>query len=78
MSGLAPGLDERSPEVAGLAEVGEVVGRTQWQLFWERFREDRVALVALGFVAVEVLLALFAPVTTSSSRSPSRFGSGRL
>ena len=34
----------------------ETVGRTPWQLFWERFREDRVALAALGFIALEILL----------------------
>jgi peptide/nickel transport system permease protein len=39
----------------------DVVGRTPLQLFWQRFREDRVALVALGFIALEVLLAVFAP-----------------
>jgi ABC-type dipeptide/oligopeptide/nickel transport system permease subunit len=39
----------------------EIAGRTPFQLFWERFREDRVALVALGFIVLEVLLAIFAP-----------------
>jgi peptide/nickel transport system permease protein len=39
----------------------EVRSRTPWQLFWERFREDRVALVALGFIVFEVLVAIFAP-----------------
>jgi peptide/nickel transport system permease protein len=38
-----------------------IAGRTPFQLFWERFREDRVALIALGFIALEVLLAVFAP-----------------
>ena len=70
MSGVAPGLDERSAEVAGLAEAGEVVGRTQWQLFWERLREDRVALVALGFVGAEVVAALFAPVIVRAVAHP--------
>jgi ABC-type dipeptide/oligopeptide/nickel transport system permease subunit len=39
----------------------EVVAHTPWQLFWERFREDRVALVALGFIVFEILVAVFAP-----------------
>jgi ABC-type dipeptide/oligopeptide/nickel transport system permease subunit len=39
----------------------EIAGRTPWQLFWERFREDWVALAALGFIALEVLAALLAP-----------------
>ena len=58
MTGIAPGLDERNADVVSLAGGGEVVGRTQWQLFWERFREDRVALAALAFVVVEVVVAL--------------------
>jgi len=56
-----PARDARWP--AGVpSDAGTVIaGRTPRQLFWERFREDRVALVAGGFIAVEVLLALLAP-----------------
>jgi peptide/nickel transport system permease protein len=39
---------------------GEIVARTPWQLFWYRFRQDRVALVALGFLAVLILVAILA------------------
>ena len=39
----------------------EIAGRSPRRLFWERFREDRVAVVAAGFIVAEVLLALFAP-----------------
>jgi peptide/nickel transport system permease protein len=42
-----------------------IAGRTPLQLFWQRFREDRVALVALGFIAVEVVLAIAAPWVVS-------------
>jgi peptide/nickel transport system permease protein len=70
VSGVAPGLDERSADVVALGEVSEVVGRTQWQLFWERFSEDRVALVALGFVGAEVLIAFFAPVIVGAIAHP--------
>jgi len=38
-----------------------IEGRSPAQLFWERFREDRVALAALCFIVVEILLAVFAP-----------------
>ena len=48
----------------------EIVGRTPWQLFWERFREDRVALIALGFIVLEVLLALLAPLVVSAFAHP--------
>jgi peptide/nickel transport system permease protein len=70
VTGIAPGLDERSPDVVSLAGGGEVVGRTQWQLFWERFREDRVALAALAFVLAEVLVAIFAPVIVGAIAHP--------
>ncbi|HXJ65210.1 MAG TPA: ABC transporter permease, partial [Actinomycetota bacterium] len=39
-----------------------VIGRTPWQLFWTRFRRDRVAFVGLGFIVLLVLVAIFAPV----------------
>ncbi len=38
-----------------------IAGRTPFQLFWERFKEDRVALVAMGFIVFEILVAVFAP-----------------
>jgi ABC-type dipeptide/oligopeptide/nickel transport system permease subunit len=40
----------------------DVRSRTPWQLFWERFREDRVALVALGFIGFEIIVAAGAPL----------------
>jgi peptide/nickel transport system permease protein len=43
-------------------EDPEIASRTPWQLFWQRFREDRVALVALGFIGFEVAAAAAAPV----------------
>jgi len=42
-------------------EPAAIAGRTPFQLFWERFKEDRVALVALGFIVLEILLAILAP-----------------
>jgi ABC-type dipeptide/oligopeptide/nickel transport system permease subunit len=40
----------------------EIIGRTPWQLFWERFRRDRVALAALVFIVLLILVAVFAGV----------------
>jgi ABC-type dipeptide/oligopeptide/nickel transport system permease subunit len=48
----------------------EVVARTPWQLFWRQFREDRVALVALGFIVFEILLALLAPLIVRTVAHP--------
>lgn len=35
--------------------------RTPWSEFWRKFRKQHVALVALGFVTLLVLVAIFAP-----------------
>ena len=40
------------------------IGKTPWQLFWGRFRQDRVALFGLGFILLLILMALFAPWVT--------------
>jgi peptide/nickel transport system permease protein len=37
-----------------------VAARSPLQLFWRRFRRDKVAMTALGFIAVLVVVAIFA------------------
>ncbi len=46
----------------GGVDVGhaEIVGRTPWELFWLRFRRDRVALASLVFIVLLVLVAILA------------------
>lgn len=39
-----------------------VVGRTPWQLFWLRFKQDKAALIGLGFVILLIFIALGAPL----------------
>ncbi len=39
-----------------------VQGRTPWQLFWARFKQDRLALLGLGMIGFIVVLALAAPL----------------
>lgn len=46
---------------SGAVSTGEAV-RTPWSEFWRKFRRQPVALGALVFVALLVLLALLAPV----------------
>jgi peptide/nickel transport system permease protein len=43
-------------------EAERVEGRTPWQLFWTRFRRDRVAVAAGIIVILLIALALLAPV----------------
>jgi peptide/nickel transport system permease protein len=51
------------PEVSVGVEVSAaVIGRSPWELFWRRFRKDRVSLVGLGFIIVLLILAITAPL----------------
>ena len=51
-------------------DMEEIVGRGPWQLFWVRFREDKVALGSLVVIAVIILTAIFAPVITKAIAHP--------
>jgi ABC-type dipeptide/oligopeptide/nickel transport system permease subunit len=41
---------------------GDIAARSPLQLFWRRFRRDRVALASLAFIVFLVLVALAAPL----------------
>jgi peptide/nickel transport system permease protein len=41
---------------------GEIAARSPLQLFWRRFRQDRVALASLGFIAFLIFIAFAAPL----------------
>ena len=43
-------------------EERKITARSPLQLFWRRFRRDKVAMAALGFIVVLVLVAILAPV----------------
>jgi ABC-type dipeptide/oligopeptide/nickel transport system permease subunit len=52
--------------VGGGAELTEIdptkiAARSPWQLFWLRFREDKLAMFSLAFLFLLVLVAIFAP-----------------
>lgn len=51
-------------EGAGAGEPG-VEGRTPWQLFWARFRQDKLAFAGLAIITFLILLALLAPIISS-------------
>jgi ABC-type dipeptide/oligopeptide/nickel transport system permease subunit len=49
----------------------EIVGRTPWQLFWVRFKRDRVALVSLAFIVLLIVVAVLAgPITRLVAHPP--------
>ncbi len=50
--------------------AGEVQARSPWQIFWRRFRQDRVALVSLGVIIGLVLVAIFAPLIVTLVGAP--------
>ena len=66
---LLTGADEAlTVEVAGAER--EITARSPMQLFWRRFRHDKVAMVALGFVLLIVFVAIFAPLIVKVAGTP--------
>jgi ABC-type dipeptide/oligopeptide/nickel transport system permease subunit len=63
---LLPGAGGRLdlPDLAGSGALA-TRSRSPLALFWRRFRRDRVALVALGFIALLVVVAIAAPLVVS-------------
>ncbi|HEV3318478.1 MAG TPA: ABC transporter permease [Solirubrobacteraceae bacterium] len=61
---LLPGTGGRLdlPDLAGPAGVA---ARSPLQLFWRRFRRDRIALVSLGFIVALIVVAIAAPLVVS-------------
>jgi peptide/nickel transport system permease protein len=41
---------------------GEIAARSPLQLFWRRFRQDRVAIASLIFIIFLIIVAIFAPL----------------
>ena len=46
----------------GAAGVESVKGKTPWQLFWGRFRQDKASLLGLIFISILALVAIAAPL----------------
>jgi peptide/nickel transport system permease protein len=45
--------------------AGEIAARSPLQLFWRRFRSDRVAMASAIFIAALILIAILAPLVVS-------------
>jgi peptide/nickel transport system permease protein len=65
----------REQPVGASAELVEIdptaiAARTPWQLFWRRFREDKLALASLVFLVLVVLIAIFAPLVVKLAGAP--------
>ncbi|MEA2518518.1 MAG: peptide/nickel transport system permease protein [Chloroflexota bacterium] len=61
----APGLGVGLP-----GETGDVTAKSPRQLFWRRFKEDKVALFAMAVIVVLILVAIFAPLVVKIFGAP--------
>jgi ABC-type dipeptide/oligopeptide/nickel transport system permease subunit len=67
----AAGVSSLAPAVLPAEDGGlAVVARSPLELFWRRLRADRVALVALVFIGLLVLVAIFAPLVVKLFGAP--------
>ncbi len=64
------GAEGAAIEETGVVDGKQVTARSPLQLFWRRFRKDKVALVAAGFVILAVLVAVFAPLIVKVVGAP--------
>ena len=55
-------LEAREGPVLIAPEPGEIAARSPLQLFWRRFRSDKVAIVALAFIVILIIVAICAPL----------------
>jgi peptide/nickel transport system permease protein len=61
--GAAEALPSSIGDGLGFLDLGgDIAARSPLQLFWRRFRQDRVALVSLAFIVLLVLVAFAAPL----------------
>jgi peptide/nickel transport system permease protein len=52
-------------EELGIEPSSQIIGRTPWQIFWGKFRKDRVALAGVAFIVLLALVAILAPLIAS-------------
>ncbi|GMA18424.1 ABC transporter permease [Arsenicicoccus piscis] len=62
MSGSAGAVELAEDEIQGAEARGEILGRTQRQIAWARFKRDKVSMAALVGSIIVVLLAVIAPL----------------
>jgi peptide/nickel transport system permease protein len=60
--GTSEVLLEHETSLESISLDREITARSPLQLFWRRFRTDRVAMVSLGFIVLLILVAIAAPL----------------
>jgi ABC-type dipeptide/oligopeptide/nickel transport system permease subunit len=66
------------PEEVGVEVSRQVLGRSPWELFWRRFRKDRVAVFGLIMVGFMLIVALIAPLIATWFHGPNEVFLDRL
>ena len=64
------GAESVATEETGVVDGKQVTARSPLQLFWRRFRRDKVAMVAAGFVVLACLVAILAPLIVKVAGAP--------
>jgi ABC-type dipeptide/oligopeptide/nickel transport system permease subunit len=67
---LAHQTEADTVDVTAAEGTAAIAARSPFELFWRRLRDDRVALTALGFIAVIILVAIFAPLIVKLVGAP--------
>jgi peptide/nickel transport system permease protein len=62
--------EESGYSVGGGEPTPEIAARSPLELFWRRLKDDKVALVALGFIILLILVAIFAPLVIKLVGTP--------
>jgi peptide/nickel transport system permease protein len=66
-----PGQEPVVPDSAESAAANApIAARSPLQLFWGRLRKDKVAMVALAFIGLVILIAIFAPLIVKAFGLP--------
>jgi peptide/nickel transport system permease protein len=58
------------PDAGGPESASDIAARSPLELFWRRLRTDKVALVALGFIVLLIVVAIFAPLVIKIFGAP--------
>ena len=65
----SPGAVGAGAEITEI-DPSKIAARSPWELFWRRFREDKLALVSLVFLVLLVIIAIAAPLVIDIAGAP--------
>jgi peptide/nickel transport system permease protein len=76
---LTSGTIDLARESATESEVTGIQARSPFELFWRRLRQDKVAMVALAFIVLLVVVAISAPLIVKlvGARPPNEQGTDK-